>query len=316
MRHLLLLLASSLLALNCSGIKVSKSMLKMLLSGTNKVSTELTYADSCEHTVDIPYVQDGDPSQVLDVYHADKAVRKDAVLVDIHGGFYVAGKRQNNRKFASVFLKAGYDVVLVEYRLNDGKRDVEDELKDCAAALDYIADHAAELGLNGERCFLTGDSAGGHLALYMAEGCGDRSLPVHPERFSAKGVMINCPAYDFASYGNPEGMFTKSALSWFLGPRYTDEAWMASMSPRTHLTSLNAPLLVSTCTNDFIRGESLKLNSDCEQAGRQLEFVDIASDDKKVAHVHNVVNTSLPESVEVNERMIRFMDGLIIAGLK
>ena len=228
----------------------------------------------------------------------------------------VAGKRQNNRKFASVFLKAGYDVVLVEYRLNDGKRDVEDELKDCAAALDYIADHAAELGLNGERCFLTGDSAGGHLALYMAEGCGDRSLPVHPERFSAKGVMINCPAYDFASYGNPEGMFTKSALSWFLGPRYTDEAWMASMSPRTHLTSLNAPLLVSTCTNDFIRGESLKLNSDCEQAGRQLEFVDIASDDKKVSHVHNVVNTSLPESVEVNERMIRFMDGLIIAGLK
>lgn len=316
MRHILLLLASSLLALNCSGIKVSKSMLKMLLSGTNKVSTELTYADSCEHTVGIPYIQDGDPSQVLDVYHADKAVRKDAVLVDVHGGFYVAGKRQNNRKFASVFLKAGYDVVLVEYRLNDGKRDVEDELKDCAAAFDYIADHAAELGLNAERCFLTGDSAGGHLALYMAEGCGDRSLPVHPERFSAKGVMLNCPAYDFASYGNPDGMFTKSALSWFLGPRYTDEAWMASMSPRTHLSSLEAPLLVSTCTNDFLRGESLKLNSDCEQAGRQIEFVDIASDDKKVAHVHNVVNLSLPESLEVNERMIRFMDGLILAGLK
>ena len=31
----------------------------------------------------LPYVQGGDPAQVLDIYYADEAVHKDAVLVDI-----------------------------------------------------------------------------------------------------------------------------------------------------------------------------------------------------------------------------------------
>ena len=30
------------------------------------------------------------------------------------------GKRENNRGFASVFLREGYDVVLLEYRVNNG----------------------------------------------------------------------------------------------------------------------------------------------------------------------------------------------------
>ena len=115
------LAAALCLLAGCGSMKVSKSLLKMMLAGTNKVSTELFYADSLEKKVGIPYVANGDPNQVLDIYYADKAVRKDAVLIDIHGGFYVAGKRENNRRFASIFLREGYDVVLLEYRLNDGK---------------------------------------------------------------------------------------------------------------------------------------------------------------------------------------------------
>ena len=301
----LLALAVSVLA-GCS-FKIGKSMLKMMLTGTNKLSTEVFYADSCRHRVGIPYVAGGDPAQVLDIYYADEAVRKNAVLVDIHGGFYVAGKRQNNRRLASVFLREGYDVVLMEYRLNDGKRDVSDELADCAAGIDFLVDHAAELGIDPERMFLTGDSAGGHLALYMAEGAGDGSVPIRPRNFSPLGVLLNCPAYDFASFGDSQS-FSKSALSWFMGPKYQDKAWAASVSPRTFIGSYKGPLLVSTCTNDFIRGQSLLLKADCDSLGRALDFVDIASDDKRVAHVHNVLDLTLPESVEVNARMVAFMD--------
>ena len=136
MKRVTLIAAVLLILSGCGSMKISKSMLKMMLSSTNKISTEQFYADSCEKKVGIPYVVNGDPNQVLDIYYADKAVRKNAVLVDIHGGFYVAGKRENNRRFASVFLREGYDVVLLEYRLNDGVRDVSDELSDCAAGLD------------------------------------------------------------------------------------------------------------------------------------------------------------------------------------
>ena len=158
--------------------------------------------------------------------------------------------------------------------------------------------------------FLTGDSAGGHLALYMAEGSEDRTLPIHPSFFVTRGALLNCPAYDYASFSNPEG-FTASALAWFIGPRYQDQDWLVSVSPRTFLSRYTGPLFLSTCTRDFIRSQSLTLRADCDALGRPVEFVDIASNDRAVGHVHNVISPNLPESRQVNERMIAFMVGLL-----
>lgn len=292
------------------GMKVSKTALKVIVSSSSKVKTATYYADSCENRIGVPYVEGGAPGQVVDIYYADKEVRKDAVLIVIHGGFYVGGDRRNSRPVASVFLKEGFDVVLLEYRLNDGKLDVGDELGDCAAALDFLTLHARELGLNPDRMFLTGDSAGGHLALYMAEGSEDRTLPIHPRFFVTRGTLLNCPAYDYASFSNPEG-FTASALEWFIGPRYQDHDWLVSVSPRTFLGSYTGPLFLSTCTRDFIRSQSLTLKADCDALGRPVEFVDIESDDRAVGHVHNVVNPNLPESRLVNDRMIAFINRLL-----
>lgn len=309
MKRIILLFSATFLLLSCGGIKVTKPMMKLILKASMKIP-ENTVAEDFDCKIDIPYVEGGDPAQMLDVFYAPREVRKNAVLVDIHGGFYVAGQKEGNRAFASVFLKEGFDVVLISYRLNDGKRDVSDELADCAAALDYITLHAKELGLNKDNIFVTGDSAGGHLALYMAEGSEDRTLPVHTEFFTAKGALLNCPAYNYAAYSHAE-TYSKSFLEWFLGPRYLDQEWMESMSPRTHLSSYSGPLFVSTCTNDFIRGESMTLKADCDAAGRELVFVDIESEDKKVAHVHNVTSIDLAESGTVNAAMIEFMNKLL-----
>ena len=304
---LVILFLSLLLGLTGCSFKVTKPMLQVALSRSNKVSTKVAYADSLEKRIGIPYVQDGDPAQVLDIYYADEAVRKDAVLVDIHGGFYVAGRRENKRRFASFFLKEGFDVVLLEYRLNDGKRDVADELADCAAGLDYLATHARELGLNPGRMFLTGDSAGGHLALFMAEGIENKSMPIRPKVFQSRGVMLNCPAYDFASFPEVESL-SESAIAWFMGPRYKDTELMKTLSPRTYIGTYSGPLFLSTCKLDFIRSESLLLKADCDSLSRPLVFVDIDSNDRRVRHVHNVSNPRLLESQEVNSRMAAFMD--------
>ena len=309
MRRLYLTLISVSILLGVTGcsFKVTRPMLKMMMSGTNKVSTEPAYADSLEKKLSIPYVDGGTSEQVMDIYYAAPGVRKDAVLIDIHGGFYIAGKRENNRGFASVFLREGYDVVLLEYRVNNGITDVSDELADCAAALDYLSAHSQELNLNKDRMFLTGDSAGGHLALYMAEASEDASLPIRPKSFKTRGVMLNCPAYDFASFAEGSG-FSKSALAWFIGPRYKDRQYLETLSPRSFIGSYSGPLFVSTCTNDFIRSQALLIKSDCDSLGRTVDFIDIKSEDRRVGHVHNVINQDLQESKEVNTRMLEFMN--------
>ena len=309
MRRLYLTLISVSILLGVTGcsFKITRPMLKMMMSGTNKVSTEPAYADSLEKKLSVPYVDGGTSEQVMDIYYAAPGVRKDAVLIDIHGGFYIAGKRENNRGFASVFLREGYDVVLLEYRVNNGITDVSDELADCAAALDYLSAHSQELNLNNDRMFLTGDSAGGHLALYMAEASEDASLPIRPKSFKTRGVMLNCPAYDFASYAEGSG-FSKSALAWFIGPRYKDRQYLETLSPRSFIGSYSGPLFVSTCTHDFIRSQALLIKSDCDSLGRTVDFIDIESEDRRVGHVHNVINQDLQESKEVNTRMLEFMN--------
>ena len=87
---LAILILSLVLGLTGCSFKVTKPMLQVALSKSMKVSTKAAFADSLEKRIGVPYVQDGDPAQVLDIYYAKDSVRKDAVLVDIHGGFYVA----------------------------------------------------------------------------------------------------------------------------------------------------------------------------------------------------------------------------------
>ncbi len=296
-----------LVLLCCSACKLSTPIMKMLIKANYKNMQQSTVTEDYANRIGVPYVEDGAPEQVVDIFYAGPENRKDAVIIDIHGGFYVAGKREFNRIFAEVFLKEGFDVVLVEYRLNDRVRDVSDELRDCAAALDYLSVNAEELGLNKDRMFLTGDSAGGHLALYLAEGSENPSMPVRTEVFKPRGVLVNCPAYDFATYGEANA-YTEDFKEWFLGPRYKDKDYLKSLSPRTFISSYTGSLFLSTCTNDFIRGESLKLKADCDALGRDIVFIDIQSNDRQVGHVHNVASPALPESQEVNAAMIAFMN--------
>ena len=288
------------------GIKLTTPVMKLILKASIKQPSETSLADGFDKKLGIPYVEGGDPAQVLDIYYADSTNRMDIVLVDIHGGFYVAGQKECNLDYASVFLGEGFDVVLVEYRLNDGVRDVSDELADCAAALDYLTVHAEELGLNKDRMFLTGDSAGGHLALYMAEGAADSSVPIRPKEFSAAGVLLSCPAYDFGSFGDAKD-YADDFKEWFIGPRFKDRPYLETLSPKTFIGSLEAPLFLSTCTRDFIRSQSLALKADCDSLGKAITFLDIASRDRKVGHIHNVTNIDLPESREVNGAMMAFM---------
>ena len=288
------------------GIKLTTPVMKHILKASIKQPSETSLADGFDKKLGIPYVEGGDPAQVLDIYYADSTNRMDIVLVDIHGGFYVAGQKEGNRDYASVFLGEGFDVVLVEYRLNDGVRDVSDELADCAAALDYLTVHAEELGLNKDRMFVTGDSAGGHLALYMAEGAADSSVPIRPKEFSAAGVLLSCPAYDFGSFGDAKD-YADDFKEWFIGPRFKDRPYLETLSPKTFIGSLEAPLFLSTCTRDFIRSQSLALKADCDSLDKAITFLDIASRDRKVGHIHNVTNINLPESREVNGAMMAFM---------
>lgn len=260
-----------------------------------------------EEWLDVPLDDSKNPYRTYDVYKA-KEPRKGVLIVDIHGGAYILSSHHDNYEFALELLKGGYDVALLDYTPNDGKKDTADLFADAVDGFIHLLAHRKEYGLEDEAIVLTGDSAGGHFALLLAEALCDKELAkklgLELPKVRLQSVMLNCPVYDFAPIGFDT--MRKGAMKRMFGPNFDDMAARELLSPRTHIASLSVPLFVSTCKHDFLRQQSLLLEQDCRKLGKEIKFVDIQSEDKRIAHVHNVLAVNLPESIRVNQAMMDF----------
>lgn len=267
--------------------------------------------------LNIPYIADNNYHHQFDLFFSPNKNKKNTLVIDIHGGAYVMGDRKENYKFGTVFLDAGFDFIATDYIVNDGKRDTYDLIKDNVDCISYILTHLKELGLKEDvNIFLTGDSAGGHLAMTVAElfldkeyakEAGFNDLPI----MNLKGVMVNCTVYNYAPLGKLS--LSKGGMKRMFGPEALDMKKRELVCPNTHISSLSVPLFASTCRNDFLRkDESLVLKRKMEEIKKSdFTWLDIDEKDKHIAHVHNILDIIHPRSQEVNNAMIKFMNDLI-----
>jgi pimeloyl-ACP methyl ester carboxylesterase len=98
-----------------------------------------------------------DPDQVLEFYGQSQLTKPTLVL--IHGGYWRnLFDREHMRPLAVALAKAGFNVVLPEFRRVAG--DPDTTLRDLAFALSTLED---------QKLILVGYSSGGHLALLLAD---------------------------------------------------------------------------------------------------------------------------------------------------
>jgi acetyl esterase/lipase len=117
---------------------------------------------------DIPYVEgkDADERQKLDLY-VPKGAKDYPTLFFIHGGGWTAGSRSGFDRIGRTFARNGVAFVSVGYRLSPKVKHpahIEDVAKGFAWAVANIGKH----GGNPGAIFVSGHSAGGHLAALLA----------------------------------------------------------------------------------------------------------------------------------------------------
>ena len=100
--------------------------------------------------------------QTIDILPANKA--NSPIMVFIHGGYWRALDKVSYSFVAEPFVKQNFTVFLVNYRLIPAVN-METQLKDVANAIHWIKNEAAHYNGNPDALFLSGHSAGGHLAL-------------------------------------------------------------------------------------------------------------------------------------------------------
>lgn len=86
------------------------------------------------------------------------------VVINIHGGGWVAGVKETSVLAVIPYLQMGFAVVNVEYRLV-ANTPAPAAVEDCRCALHWVVNSATRYKFDVNRIVVTGDSAGGHLAL-------------------------------------------------------------------------------------------------------------------------------------------------------
>jgi acetyl esterase len=128
-------------------------------------------AEVSEHAVDGP----GGPIPVR-VYRPETEERPGAIAY-FHGGGWVVGTLDTYDPLARALANAaGAVVASVDYRLAP-ENPFPAAVTDCWAAVNWLADHAVQLGADPERLAVGGDSAGGNLATVVARRARDAFVP-------------------------------------------------------------------------------------------------------------------------------------------
>ena len=93
----------------------------------------------------------------------DHTAEKMPVLIFIHGGNWNTGNKNTYGWFGRNFAKKGILTIIPDYTLSPNS-DYDGMAREVAAAINWAKAHAAEYNGDPNRIFITGHSAGGHLA--------------------------------------------------------------------------------------------------------------------------------------------------------
>jgi acetyl esterase/lipase len=200
----------------------------------------------------------------LDVYYRRGVATPQPTLVYMHGGFWVAGAKETAIAGLLPWLEMGWNVVNVEYRLgvaSDPTTLAPAAVDDCFCALRFVTALPAAYNIDAKRIVVTGESAGGHLALSMGmipdsaglgRDCTGAAAPPPPPgaRGAAQGAA---PAQAAAPVSLPPVPKVAAVINWFGitdvpdvidGPNVRAPAarWFGDMANRLDVAKKVSPL--------------------------------------------------------------------------
>jgi acetyl esterase/lipase len=214
----------------------------------------------------IPYVANGDPSQVLDLYLPEKPADKPLPLVVwIHGGGWRGGSKSGC--YATYLSTQGYVVASVEYRFST-KAIFPAQIQDCQAAIRWLRANSKTYNIDPDHIGVSGDSAGGHLVAMLETSGGKKAFPaIGGNEDQSDRVQAVCDWYGPTDFNTVMAQAAadpnvKSVIkfntpddpySGLIGVKLgEDPAKGEAVSPVHYVSSDNPPILIMHGTKDAL----------------------------------------------------------------
>lgn len=247
-----------------------------------------TPPDGVEEICDIPYIDDGNIYHRLDVYYPQGAdLNELPAIIDIHGGGWIYGDKDLNKYYCLELAHKGYIVFNISYRLVPDVTENE-QLQDIAEALKWISE--SEYPTNN--VMLTGDSAGGQMAIYSAILLQSPELrekfEVVDGNLDLTALLLTSPVAYMKS-GGAFSIYTK--LIW--GSDYKDKATYEYMDLDEVIGYATLPptYLITSGGDALAHDQTVKAYELIKGTGIKCEIQDFGDDEngKALPHVFSVL---------------------------
>ncbi|HEU0095371.1 MAG TPA: alpha/beta hydrolase [Rhizomicrobium sp.] len=228
---------------------------EVLTALQNQTPVDLSGVTTTERTI----TQDGRTVKLY-IMKPEHVTGKPGVLLFIHGGVWIIGNFANHQRLLrDLVVKSGQIGVFVEYTpLPQAK--FPTQLEESYAALKWVHDHGAEIGADGSRIAVAGNSVGGNMTAVIALMAKDRNGP----KISYQVLLIPATdaSVDTASYHEfASGHFLARAFMKYGWDLYVPDAEARNNPYVSPLRASDAelkglpPALVITAENDPLRDE-------------------------------------------------------------
>lgn len=268
------------------------------------------FAEGLREEYDLPYRSDGDPRHTLDLIRPE-GEGPFPVIVEIHGGAYIACEKNINRLHTRAFAQQGFAVVNGDYTLHP-EGTFRQNMQELADIVRWVGDNAARYGLDTERVYMSGDSAGGHLILLYTMIQSSESVRARfgtelcPIRLRA--AAATCPAFRLlCDKADPNDAATRQLVEMAF-PDGVSEEELEELDILRLLPEADYPPLIVTATpgDAVLYDEDLILSRALEENGRPFAFRSWESRSHELRHVFNVLFPEYEESREANDAILAY----------
>lgn len=255
----------------------------------------------------IPYIPGGNKWQVIDVIRPEVREKPLPVIIDVHGGGLQGGTKYGNRPYCHHLASYGFIVFAMDYSLSPEYR-YPAHLEDVNESLLWIKDHLEEYGGDEKNVFITGDSAGGMLAIHETLVNNDIDL--------AASYGLVQPGFTFNAVALTSGMFEfdKSAMIKILFPGIFG-TWSKKKAPHFEDLDLSKlvkketvpPCFLVTSKEDFIHDATVRFADLLKSKDIPYVLYDYPKcKEQKLPHVFSVLQPATPKGKDCIEKLIAF----------
>jgi acetyl esterase len=197
-------------------------------------------------------------------------------IVYFHGGGFVIGDLDTHDPLCrQIAVRTGAIVSAVHYRLAP-EHPFPAAADDALSAARWFLAHAAELGADGQRLFVMGDSAGGTLATVTARALREQPSPHLRGQILIYPITdhVDAGAASYAEFADGYGL-TREAMRWFMRHYIADPA--DATDPRVcplRMPNLRGlpPAFVVTAEYDVLRDEGERYVERLREDGVDVTF--------------------------------------------